>query len=436
MKFSLRNSFYLLGFVAISFATACSKKDTGKNPSDENILIPSDSKVSFIDTLASSVPLKHVGGLHTPEDFERIKAKVEAKAEPWYSGWNKLINNSHAQLAYTPHPTVKLIRGGGSREEPEGDNYSNAMNDAAAAYQLGLRWKISGDNAYAQKAVSILNAWATTCEKLSGDPNVVLGAGFYGYEFAVAGELLRDYQGWNATDFKDYQNWMLKVFYPVNRDFLKDHMGICITHCWANWDLSNLASMIGIALLTDNRSMYNYAVDYLQHSKGNGCWFVAINNVFDGENAGLAQLQESGRDQGHATLVISLMGVIAQLTWNQGDDFYGLDDNRLLKACEYTAKYNVARLEVPFKTYTRYYNANCAASETQTVISTEGRGTVRPMWSAPYFHYTKVKSVASTDIKYTALGVQTTLPEGGGGDYGPNSGGFDQLGFGTLMYSR
>lgn len=27
-------------------------------------------------------------------------------------------------------------------------------------------------------------------------------------------------------------------------------------------------------------------------------------------------------------------------------------------------------------------------------------------------------------------------PEGGGGDYGPNSGGYDQLGFGTLAFTR
>ena len=26
-------------------------------------------------------------------------------------------------------------------------------------------------------------------------------------------------------------------------------------------------------------------------------------------------------------------------------------------------------------------------------------------------------------------------PEGGGGNYGPNSGGFDQLGYGTLTYT-
>jgi hypothetical protein len=50
-----------------------------------------------------------------------------------------------------------------------------------------------------------------------------------------------------------------------------------------------------------------------------------------------------------------------------------------------------------------------------------------------YNHYVKRKGMTAP---YTLLGVNTTQPEGGGGDYGPNSGGFDQLGFGTLMYSR
>lgn len=43
-------------------------------------------------------------------------------------------------------------------------------------------------------------------------------------------------------------------------------------------------------------------------------------------------------------------------------------------------------------------------------------------WSATYRDYFN---------KNTELGV-----EGGGGNYGPNSGGFDALGYGTLMYRR
>lgn len=43
-------------------------------------------------------------------------------------------------------------------------------------------------------------------------------------------------------------------------------------------------------------------------------------------------------------------------------------------------------------------------------------------WSKKYRNYVN---------ENTASGV-----EGGGGDYGPNSGGYDALGYGTLMYRR
>ncbi|WP_257666304.1 alginate lyase family protein [Parapedobacter tibetensis] len=413
------------------YAAACSKGTV--NNIDPGIDTTSNQGVmQYIDTLSPTTPIKHVGGLHTAEDFARIKTKINAGAEPWVSGWNKLTANSRAQLSYMPNPVVKLVRGGNSREEPDPDNYSRAFNDVAAAYQLALRWKISGDDAYADKAVQILNAWAATCERISGDSNTALAGGIYGYQFALAGELLRDYEGWTAEDFAAYKQWMVDVFYTLNMAFLNTHWGTCDSHYWANWDLCNLASVMAIGILTDNRSMYNYAVHYLQQGRGNGNLTKAINHVFTGADTGLAQLQESGRDQGHSTLVIALLATICQLTWNQGDDFYGFDDNRFLKACEYTAKYNVARLSVPFHEYTRLWAANCSQVEIHTQISEQGRGSARPMWSAPYFHYTKVKGKTAT---YTGMGVQTTLPEGGGGDYGPNSGGFDQLGFGTLMFT-
>ncbi len=388
--------------------------------------------VTVIDTLLPSEPMKHVGALHTPEDFARIKAKLTAGDEAVTAGWNKLIANGHAQLTRTASPVETLIRGGNSAEEPRPDNYGNAFRDVAAAYQLALRWKISGDDAYAETAINILNAWASTCKGISGDTNTALAGGIYGYQFAVAGELLRDYDGWAVEDFEAYKQWMKDVFYKLNMAFLTSHWGTCDSHYWANWDLANLASVMAIGILTDNRSMYNYVVDYLQNGNGNGNWYKAFNHVFDGENAGLAQIQESGRDQGHTVMVIGIAGHIAQMAWNQGDDFYGLDDNRFMKACEYVAKYNVAKLAVPFNQYTRKWAANCAQTEVHTQISDAGRGEVRPVWAGPYYHYAKIKN---QNPQYIELGMKSVYPEGGGGDYSPNSGGYDQLGFGTLMYT-
>lgn len=422
---SLHFALLILGSLLL---VSCSKKAVNNPGGSIDTTKTNPSGKKYIDTLADNVPMKHPGGLVTASDFSRIKTMVAAGTEPWKSAWAKLIANSHAQVGYTPNPTIKLIRGGNSVEEPEPDNYSNAMNDAAAAFQLALRWKISGDTQFADRAVFILNSWASTCVKLSGDPNVDLTA-IYGAQFAIAGELMRDYNGWKAADFTAYQQWMLKVFYSKENDFLLHHQNSCVQLFWSNWDLCNLQSVMAIGILTDKRVIYNQAVNYLQHGIGNGNLNLAINNVFTGANSGLAQLQESGRDQGHATLNIAILGAMFQMAWNQGDDFFGYDDNLFLKACEYEAKYNVAKLDVPFNSYN--YN-NCQTTVTQTVVSPDGRGVIRPMWEIPYNHYVKLKGLAAT---YTAMGVQTTRPEGGGGDYGPNSGGFDQLGEGTLLFS-
>lgn len=423
---------YLL-LVAGFLTSASCKKGGGSNNTGGGNNGGGGTTVKYIDTLAPSVAMKHVGGLHTQADFDRIKAKIAASTDPWISGWNKLIANSHAQSTYTPNPTVKLIRGGSSAEEPEPDNYSRAMNDVAAAYQLGLRWKISGDAIYAQKAVSILNAWANTCVKVSGDPNVALGAGIYGYEFAVAGELLRDYSGWQPADFAKYQQWMLNVFYPVNYGFLSGHFNCHPEHTWSNWDLCNMASAMAIGILTDNRSIYNYVINYYQRGLGNGNNFKTIFSPFSGADSTMAQMQESGRDQGHCTLSLGLLTTVCQLAWNQGDDLWGFRNNIILKASEYVAKYNIAYLDVPYTAYVWYPNCT-TTTENLPVIGSASRGTIRPMWAMIYYHFAKIKKLTNTT--YTYMGVQRTFPEGGGGDYGPNSGGFDQLGFGTLMFAQ
>jgi hypothetical protein len=423
----------IAGFSIIALVLSASLVDCSKKSGEEydelydttNIV----GAVKYIDTLPGSVALKHPGGLNVTEDFDRIKTAIATgKGEIW-DGWNKLIANSHADpTKNAPQAVEKLIRGGKSREEPEADNYSKAFNDVAAAYQLALRWKISGDVASANRSIQILNAWASTCKQLSGDPNVFLAAGFYGYQFALAGELMRDYSGWAPEDFKAFQNWMLTVFYPKNHSFLTTHNGACIDHYWANWDLGNIASVMAIGILTDNRTLYNEAVNYFQRGGGNGNIRKAIYYVH--KDQGLAQLQESGRDQGHATLVMAMLGTICEMAWHQGDDFYGFGDNLVLKASEFNTKYNIANEDVPWK---EYAYKDCDTTIMHTQISQEERGDVRPIYSIIYNHYVKRKGLKAP---YTLIGVNRAYPEGGGGDYGPNSGGFDQLGFGTLLYTR
>ncbi|PTN10122.1 alginate lyase family protein [Mangrovibacterium marinum] len=388
--------------------------DDNENPPVEEEF-PIDENKTFV----------HPGMLHSASDFDRVKAKVDAGTQPWLDGWNKLTANSHSSANYTMQgPVEKLIRGGNSREEPDPDNYSRAFNDVAAAYQNAIRWKVTGDVAHANKAIQILNAWASTCKSITGDSNRALAAGIYGYQFANAAEIMRTYDGWSTADFEKFKQWMVDVFYPVSKAFVDTHWNTCISHYWANWDLANLANLMAIGILTDDASMYNFAMKYLIDGTGNGQLKKAIYYVHPD---GLGQLQESGRDQGHSLLCVGLLGVICEMAWTQGDDLYGYDDNRVLKGAEYTARYNFNLGSVYFEPYNNCDNVN------HTQVSDVGRGGKRPIWEMIYNHYVKRAKAAAPNV---SLVLNMHRPEGGGGDYDPNSGGYDVFGFGTLLFTR
>lgn len=357
----------------------------------------------------------HPGLLSTQVSFDRMKTKVDSKVEPWLSGWNVLTANAHSSLTWSINPVAIVYRGS---DGVHAENYSQLFNDVAAAYATAVRWKVSGDEAYAKKSISIMNAWSSGLTRLAGSNDSILAAGLYGYEFANAAEIMRSYKGWSASDFARFQKMMLNVFYKVNHTFLT-RKERCMSHYYANWDLCNMCSVLAIGVLCDDRDIYNEAISYFKYGPGNG----AIKNaVYYIHPDGSGQWQESGRDQGHTMLGIALMGAFCEMAWNQEDDMFGYDNNRFLKGAEYVAKYNLME-NVPFVSY-----SNCVGVN-QTVISDASRGNSRPVWELVYNHYVKRKGLSAP---YSTRYAAKVRPEGGGGNYGSGSGGYDQLGYGTL----
>ena len=374
-------------------------------------------------TAQAATAFAHPGMLHNAGDINRAKVRVAAGNNPWLAGWNRLTANSHSASSWQPHALATVIRGG------TGENYGVLYNDIAAAYQNALRWRVGGTEANAACAAAILNAWAKTLKTVTGDADRFLASGIYGWQFANAAELLR---GYSAFDLAAFQSMMVKVFYPLNNSFLTSHNGACITNYWANWDLCNVASVMAIGILTDDTAKYNQAVTYFRSGAGNGSIAHAVPYLYtDSAGYGLGQWQESGRDQGHTMMGMGQMGAICEMAWNQGTDLYSYDSRRFMQAAQYVAKYNVGNT-VPFTTYTWGTGDNCA-KESQTVISASSRGQVRPVWDMLYYHY---YGRLKLNVPYINAFRAKGDPEGGGGDYGSNSGGYDQLGFGTLMYAK
>ncbi|MEU8108253.1 AbfB domain-containing protein [Nonomuraea muscovyensis] len=377
-------------------------------------MVPSASWAS-----AAPAAFRHPGLLHTQADFDRIAAAVRAGAQPYRAGWEKLVANGRSRSTWRARPLETVVRGG------TGQNYSQLYNDVHAAYQNALRWRISGDRAHGDAARDILNAWSGTLKTVTGNADRFLAAGIYGYQFANAAELMRDYPGFDVERFR---RMLLTVFYPLSDDFLVRHNGACITNYWANWDLCNMAAIMAIGVFCDDRAKFERAVDYFEHGKGNGSVMNAIPFAHPG---GLAQFQESGRDQGHTMMGLGLLGSIAEMAWNQGLDLYGHAGNRIMRAAEYVARYNLGE-DVPFTPYVWGTGTTCARRE-QTVVSAVARGQNRPVWELLYHHYANRRGLS---VPYTKAYAERVRVEGGGGDYGPNSGGYDQLGFGTLLFTR
>ncbi|WP_228563106.1 alginate lyase family protein [Catenulispora rubra] len=365
----------------------------------------------------------HPGMLHTTADFARMAAKVAAGAQPWRAGWERLVANPHSQSGWRPRPAATVYRGSGTPE-----NYAALYNDIHAAYQNALRWKVSGDTKHADTARDVLNAWAHTLTRVDGTADKFLAAGIYGYQFANAAEILRGYAGF---DLAACQHLLQTVFYPLSSSFLARHNGAFITNYWANWDLCSMACVLAVGILNGDHAKVDEAVTYFKSGAGYGSIEHAVQFLHPG---GLGQWQESGRDQGHTTLGIGLAGTICEMAWNQGVDLYGYDDSRLLKGCEYVARYNLGQ-DVPFTPFTWKFGAPgvWSGSKDITAVSPQARGDVRPIWEMVYNHYVARRGLAAP---YTAAFAAKVRAEGGGGDYGPNSGGYDQLGFGTLAFSR
>ncbi len=416
---------FLVSFAALGL-TACG--GGGGSASASGAGSTSTASAASVATAGSTATqgFAHPGLLHTAGDFTRMAQKVAASASPWVDGWNVLVANSHAQLSYTPRPQAVVYRG---YDGTHGENYSLLYNDIAAAYACALRWKVTGNTAYADKAVEIMNAWSSTLTGLGGTTDVDLAAGIYGYEFANAAEIMRDYAGWAAADFARFQTMMTGVFYPISHDFLNRHNGTEYTHYWSNWDLCNIAAIMAIGVLCDTRAYFDEAVTYFKSGGGNGCILQAVYYLHPGY---LGQMQESGRDQGHNTLSIALAAAICEMAWNQGIDLYGYDNNRFLAGAEYVAKGNLIESGTTYYTVPFVYYTNID-KVAQTAFSTASQGNIRPCWALIYNHYVRRKGLAAP---YTAKFMQLVAPEGGGGNYGPNSGGYDQLGYGTLTATR
>ena len=346
----------------------------------------------------------HPGILHSAQDLDRMRSEVEAKTDPIWSGFQALAADSRSSYDYVARNTGQITTWGRGPSNFQ----SETAADAAAAYQNALMWSITRDVRHADKARDILDIWAQSLQGITGADGP-LGASLQGFKLANAAEILRysDYGGWDDEAFRRCQDSLRDVWYPAQSGYALFANG--------NWDDSAFRTVAAIAVLRDDRVMFEDAMRYAAHGAGNGS--VAHRISADGQG------QESGRDQTHEQLALGLLADAAQVAWNQGIDLYSFAQDRILAGYEYDCEYNLGNdvLYAPSLDHSGKY--------TKTAISTTARGLNRPIYEIAYGHYV---SALGKDAPYTTKAVF----RGAGGSRFIEGYNEDHPGFGTLAYAR
>ena len=374
----------------------------------------------------------HPGLLHTAADITRVKGLLGE--EPFKSAYAELETASGGSAAGAVEYLKRMDKTNWESKYSDYANYTRAATDARLAYKLALRYQLKGSTAAANMAVDILNDWAKNCKgvlRLDGytnnvpDPNEYLLC-IQAYQFANAAELLRDYSGWQAEDFSAFQTWMRSTFAELAWRFLENHHGNANPkHYWLNWDLAALNAMLSVGILCDDKALVDYALAYTTNGAGTGNVnnaIVATHQDVDSAES-LAQCQESGRDQGHATLDVTLLGVLCQTAQNIGTDLF--TPYKALEMAEYVGKYNLKNGEGSFVYGNVPFTAYDNGEVNHTAISDADRGTERECWEL--FHaYAKKNSKADA---YTEAWVKYLREKNA---WGPTTN--DELGYGALMF--
>ena len=308
----------------------------------------------------ANAQLVHPGGWHTQDDLTIIRERVAALQQPWITGWNA-ARNEGPDANFTSNPPAIITNQG-------------AMHTAGfAAWVLTMKWVASGDSAYADAAIGIIDNWVDQVEGFdvfAPSLTVSTGAGAMAQAAEILAHGFDGEAGWPEADVAAAQAWFRDVVYEP-----QTNTGLLSS---SNFGTSALGGNMSMAIFMDDQERYDFQRQaYISgYNLVDGC-----NSLTDYIPFATGQAFETGRDQIHVQGGIAHLTEAALCLWNQDDAFVYLQNNRLLAGVEYHARYNLGFDDLP------PYNPNipnrCGISVpglNATEISPEDRGVFSPVY--------------------------------------------------------
>jgi hypothetical protein len=276
---------------------------------------------------AAAPAFAHPGVLISRAQLDVVKARVAAKTQPQLAAYNQMLASKYASLSRTAKPRATVECGSYSKPNI---GCTDEREDAIAAYTDALAWYLTGNAAYAQKSIALMDAWSSTI-KSHTNSNGPLQTGWAGSVWPRAAEIIKyTYSSWpNAARFAT----MLRgVYLPVV---------IAGSASNGNWELSMMEAAVGISVFLDDRAGYDRAITRFRARVAAYLYITAdgsqpryppagsidtrseLIGYWSGQSTfvdGLAQ--ETCRDFVHTGYGISAISHVAETTRIQGADLW------------------------------------------------------------------------------------------------------------------
>jgi hypothetical protein len=285
----------------------------------------------------------HPGVLVNRAQLDEIKKRVAAGTEPQKTAFEKLKASPLGALNYIPHPWDACACG--PRSNPD-LGCKDEQADSAAAYSQALLWYVSGNKAYAENVIKVMNAWSS---KLTGGHTYANGpiqAAWCASLWPRAAEIIRYTDaGWSDADVAGFQNMLRTQYLPSIIH------GDCEN---GNKELAMCEALINVGVFNDDRATFDLGVKmwrgrtpayiYLKSDgpkpiEPPGCGPAIWGNKGYTPAFVDGLLQETARDTHHAWMAYASMANAAETARQQGLDLYAEQGKRMMAALEFQAQY-------------------------------------------------------------------------------------------------
>lgn len=309
--------------------------------------------LALLNTASLAMDFVHPGILHSSSELATIKANVAAGKEPWKSAYDKLVASTYGKSTYTatPFDTVKC----GSYNNPN-VGCNEMVYDGMAAYSNALLWAITGNQAHANTAKNIINAWSAKY-RANTESNARLVVSWAAPWYSNAAEILRyTNSGFTAANVTQFTS-MLNRWLP----YVKDE-----TMPGNNWIQSAIEAHLAMAVFKSDSvefkeavRRWNFRVTTYIYQTTDGTKPINTPGKTDARMAaiwrdnasatiyvnGLAM--ETCRDINHLKLGFSSMMYGAEIAWQQGVDVFTPNKKRLKDFLELHGSWFTGSVKVP-----------------------------------------------------------------------------------------